>query len=206
MSNDLTSQADLRVHYLPASDGALGKQLDHIDPHCASLIALSPLVCIGTAAKEGLPDVSPRGGEPGFVKVADPKTLLIPDWPGNNRLDSLSNIVETGGIGLLFFIPGVNDMLRVNGVAHLSVAPELREQFVFRGKNPRSVMRIDVQEAYLHCTKALVRAALWNADKHIDRKSLPSTGEMYRDQMKLDGVPPAAIDDALQKNEKSDLY
>ncbi len=140
------------------------------------------------------------------MKVADPKTLLIPDWPGNNRLDSLSNIVETGGIGLLFFIPGVNDMLRVNGVAHLSVAPELREQFVFRGKNPRSVMRIDVQEAYLHCTKALVRADLWNADKHINRKSLPSTGEMYRDQMKLDGVPPAAIDDALQKNEKSDLY
>lgn len=206
MSYDLSSQADLRKHYLPASDGALGKQLDHIDPHCASLIALSPLVCIGTAAQEGLPDVSPRGGEPGFVKVADPKTLLIPDWPGNNRLDSLSNIAETGGIGLLFFIPGVNDMLRVNGVASVSVDPALCQQFEFRGKHPRSVMKIEVREAYLHCTKALVRADLWNADKHIDRKSLPSTGEMYRDQMKLDGVPAAAIDGALQANEKNDLY
>jgi hypothetical protein len=153
-----------------------------------------------------LPDVSPRGAAPGFVKVSDPKTLLLPDWPGNNRLDTLTNVVTSGAVGLLFFVPGINDMLRVNGRAEVSIAEPLRKQFVMRGNYPRSVMVIHVEEAYLHCTKALVRSDLWNPDKHLERAALPSTGTMYRDQLKLGDVPTEPIDGALEQSEKDNLY
>lgn len=206
MSDVLKTEEDLRTHYLVPSGGALDKQLNHIEPHCASLIARSPLVCIGTSRDGALPDVSPRGGEPGFVKVADPQTLLLPDWPGNNRLDTLTNVVASGGVGLLFFIPGFNDMLRVNGRAEVSVDPAVTGQFEMRGRNPKSVLVVHVEEAYLHCTKALVRSDLWNPDKHLDRSELPTTGAMYKDQLALKEVPAEVIDGALQQNEKDDLY
>ncbi|MEQ9519137.1 MAG: pyridoxamine 5'-phosphate oxidase family protein [Parvibaculum sp.] len=206
MVHTLSSPADLREHYLMPGAGPLDKQLDHIEKHCASFIALSPFVCIGTSREGALPDVSPRGGEPGFVKLQDPKTLLMPDWPGNNRLDTLTNIVSSGSVGLLFFVPGINDMVRVNGRAEVSVDPAHTGQFEMRGRNPRSVLVIHVEEAYLHCTKALVRSALWDAEKQVERSALPSTGAMYRDQMKLDKVPAEVIDGALNQNEKDDLY
>eukprot|EP00439_Symbiodinium_sp_Y106_P087591 s1_g127.t1 len=206
MSHVLKSESDLREHYLMPGAGPLDKQLDHIDKHCASFIELSPFVCIGTARDGALPDVSPRGGEPGFITVKDPKTLLMPDWPGNNRLDTLTNIVSSGSVGLLFFIPGINDMLRVNGRADVSVDPTVIGQFEMRGRNPRSVLVVHVEEAYLHCTKALVRSALWDADKQVERSVLPSTGTMYRDQMALDQVPPEVIDGALKENEEQELY
>lgn len=206
MSKVLSSEAELRDHYLMPGAGPVDKQLDHIEKHCASFIGLSPFVCIGTARDGALPDVSPRGGEPGFVKIQDPKTLLLPDWPGNNRLDSLTNIVASPGIGLLFFIPGFNDLLRVNGRADVSVDPTHTGQFEMRGRNPRSVMVVHVEEVYLHCTKALVRSELWNAEKQVDRSALPSTGVMYRDQMALDQVPPEVIDGALKENEEQELY
>ena len=206
MSYVLSNEKDLREHYLTPSDGALGKQLNHIDPHCGSLIERSPLVCIGTAREGAMPDVSPRGGEPGFVKIVDPQTLYLPDWPGNNRLDTMTNVVEAGRVGLLFFVPGFNDMLRVNGRAEISVDPEILGQFEMRSRNPKSVMVIHVEEAYLHCTKALVRSDLWNPEKHLDRSALPSAGAMYRDQMELEDIPAKMIDDALEQNEKDDLY
>ena len=206
MSNVLTSEAELREHYLMPGAGPVDKQLDHIEKHGQSFIGLSPFVCIGTAPDGALPDVSPRGGEPGFVKVQDPKTLILPDWPGNNRLDSLTNIVASAGVGLLFFIPGFNDLLRVNGRAEISVDPEHTGLFEMRGRNPQSVMVINVEEVYLHCTKALVRSELWNADKQVDRSALPSTGTMYRDQLALDKVPPEVIDQALDESERNDIY
>lgn len=206
MSNVLTSEADLREHYLMPGAGPVDKQLDHVEKHCASFIGLSPFVCIGTSRDGALPDVSPRGGEPGFVRVQDPKTLLLPDWPGNNRLDTLTNIVSSGSVGLLFFIPGINDMLRVNGRAEVSVDASHTGQFEMRGRNPRSVVVIHVEEVYLHCTKALVRSALWDAEKQVERTVLPSTGEMYRDQLALDTVPAKVIDDALEESEERDLY
>jgi PPOX class probable FMN-dependent enzyme len=153
-----------------------------------------------------MPDVSPRGGEPGFVKIADPRTLYLPDWPGNNRLDTMTNVVATGSAGLLFFVPGFNDMLRVNGRAEISVDPEVLGQFEMRSRNPKSVLVIHVEEAYLHCTKALVRSDLWNPEKHLDRSALPSTGAMYRDQMALEDIPAKMIDAALEQNVKDDLY
>jgi uncharacterized protein len=206
MSNILKSEADLREHYLVPTGGPIDKQLDHIEPHCASLIAKSPLVCIGTSRDGALPDVSPRGGEPGFVKVVDPKTLYLPDWPGNNRLDTLTNVVSSDGVGLLFFIPGFNDMLRVNGRAEVSVDPAVTGQFEMRGRNPKSVLVVHVEEAYLHCTKALVRSDLWNPEKHLDRSELPTTGAMYKDQLALKDVPTEVIDGALEQSEKDTLY
>lgn len=202
----LQSDADLRAHYADANPGAVNKQLDHIDQHCASLIALSPLVTIGTTRDGALPDVSPRGGEPGFVMVPNPNTLYLPDWPGNNRLDSLSNIAASGTVALLFFIPGFNDMLRVNGRAQISVDPAITGLFTMRGRSAKSVIVVTVQEAYLHCTKALVRSKLWHIEAQQPRSILPSTGTMYRDQMALKDVPPQIIDDALDQNEKDDLY
>lgn len=206
MSTVLTSDAELRDHYAMPNGGAVNKQLDHIDLHCASLIERSPFVSIGTARAGALPDVSPRGGEPGFVKVVNSKTLYLPDWPGNNRLDTLTNIVASGGVGLLFFVPGFNDMLRVNGNAEVSVDPAITAQFEMRGRNAKSVLVITVEEAYLHCTKALVRSDLWNAEKHLHRTALASTGAMYKDQMALRDVPADTIDNSLKQNETDDLY
>jgi len=206
MDHILHSEADLRVHYATANAGAVDKQLDHIDPHCASLIALSPFVTIGTSRGDALPDVSPRGGEPGFVTVANPRTLYLPDWPGNNRLDSLSNIAAAGTVAMLFFIPGFNDMLRVNGAAQISVDPAITGLFRMRGRSAKSVIVVQVKEAYLHCTKALVRSQLWDVERQQARSVLPSTGTMYRDQLALKDVPPEAIDASLAQNEKDDLY
>lgn len=206
MSDPISSETALREHYQPASDGALGKQLPFLDFHCKSFVERSPFVCIGTARQGALPDVSPRGGEPGFVQIADDRTLLLPDLPGNNRLDTLTNVAESGAVGLLFFVPGFNEMLRVNGRAEISMDDGLLSQCEARGRKPRSVLVVTVEEAYLHCTKALVRSDLWNSEKHFDREEAPTFGAMLRDQMKLDAVPAEVIDEALKQDEKDNLY
>ncbi len=123
-------------------------------------ISLSPFLCLGTSGGGGA-DVTPRGDSPGFVHVLDDQTLLIPDWPGNNRLDSLTNLVGNPNIGLLFFIPGVNETLRVNGTAEITMEPTLLERWTVNGKHPHSAIRVAVREAYLHCAKALMRSRLW---------------------------------------------
>ena len=206
MGDVLKTEEDLRKHYLTPSGGVIDKQLDHIEQHCRSFIEKSPFVSIGTAREGALPDVSPRGGEPGFVKVVDAKTLYLPDWPGNNRLDTLTNVVASGGVGLLFFIPGFNDMLRVNGRAEISVDPAVTGAFEMRGRNPKSVLVVHVEEAYLHCTKALVRSDLWNPAKFVERSELPTTGAMYKDQLALKDVPVEDIDGEWEQSEKDNLY
>jgi PPOX class probable FMN-dependent enzyme len=149
--------------------------------------------------------VSPRGGEPGFVHVIDAHTIAMPDRPGNNRLDSLGNITGNPGVGLLFFVPGFEDMLRVNGMARVTTDPELVARFLSDGKPPRSVMLIDVKEAYLHCPKAVKRAGLWTQEAQVDRETFPTAGQIYRDQLKLE-VPVAAIDASLEKDARENLY
>ncbi|MFN4353885.1 pyridoxamine 5'-phosphate oxidase family protein [Parvibaculum sp.] len=205
MSGPLKSEEALRTVYPSPSGGALGKELDWIDPHSRRFIELSPFLCIGTSRPDGLADVSPRGGEPGFVHVLDERHLAMPDRPGNNRLDTLTNIAHAPAVGLLFFVPGFEEMLRVNGIAELMVEPALMERFAVDGKLPRSVMRIEVREVYLHCTKALKRSGLWDASKQVPRDTMPSFGEMLRDQMKLD-MAPALIDTALEDDAKKNLY
>lgn len=203
--SSLKSEADLRTVYPKPGDGAVNKQLDRLDPHSRRFIELSPFLCIGTSRPDGLADVSPRGGEPGFVHILDDRRLAMPDRPGNNRLDTLTNLAHSPAVGLLFFLPGFDEMLRVNGLAETVTAPELMTRFTVDGKPPRSVLVIEVKEVYLHCTKALKRSALWSPESHVPRDTLPSFGQMLRDQMNLQ-IPPAAIDAALVKDEKDNLY
>ncbi|MEL7979985.1 MSMEG_1061 family FMN-dependent PPOX-type flavoprotein [Vreelandella titanicae] len=146
--------------YPEPKERALKKQLSRLDRHCQRFIELSPFVVIATGNASGF-DASPRGGEPGFIKVVDDLTLVIPDSPGNNRLDSLKNIVESGQAGLLFLIPGVDETLRINGAAHVSVDEEKLQLFASEKRAPKVVIEVTVEEAYLHCAKALMRSKLW---------------------------------------------
>lgn len=165
----------------------VAKDIGWVDPHGRRFVELSPFVALATVGPNGAVDVSPRGGGPGFVRVSeDGKTLTMPDRPGNNRLDSLRNIAEgSGEVGLMFMIPGVDDIYRVNGPATLVVDDELAKSFEEFGKVPKSLLRIEVREAYLHCPKALMRSDLWGDKHRIDRATLPSLSEMVLDQLKM---------------------
>jgi PPOX class probable FMN-dependent enzyme len=176
--------SSLRERYPAALERSLQKQLDHLDRHCRRFVELSPFLVLASAAPDGTADASPRGGPPGFVHVEDENTLLVPDWPGNNRLDSLSNLVAAPGVGLLFMIPGVDETLRVNGTVELSDEPALRDRFTADGRGaPRTVLVVTVHEAYLHCAKALMRSRLWDPDAQVPRNALPTLGEMLREQI-----------------------
>ena len=179
----------LRRVYGEAKIRSLKKQIDHIDAHCARFIALSPFVVIASGDAAGALDASPRGGEPGFVRVANAQQLLIPDSPGNNRLDTLSNIVATGRIGVLFMIPGVDETLRVNGRARLTDDALLLATFANEKRTPKLVIEISVTDAYLHCAKAFMRSKLWHAESQIDRAALPTMGQMLSDQTGMPGAP-----------------
>ncbi|HYO79570.1 MAG TPA: pyridoxamine 5'-phosphate oxidase family protein [Thermoanaerobaculia bacterium] len=179
---------ELRGLYTEPSARAVSKQLARLDPHCRRFISLSPFVVLGTAGREQRLDASPRGGEPGFVRVVDDHTLWIPDAPGNNRLDSLANIVTTGRIGLLFLIPGVDETLRVNGTARLSISAAKRAEMTSAKRVPSLLIEVTVEEAFLHCAKALMRSRLWAADARQDRSVLPTLGKMLSDQTGTAGV------------------
>ena len=204
-SSSLQTEADLRSVYKMPSSGAASKSFAKIDAHMQRFIELSPFLCLGTMGENGLGDVTPRGGEPGFVHVLDDTHLAMPDRPGNNRLDSLTNIVQRPGVGLLFFIPGFEDMVRANGVARVSTDPKLMERFTVNGKPPLSVMVIEIKEIYLHCPKAVRRAGLWNPESYVDRKSFPTAGQIYRDQLALE-LPVQDIDARLDKDASEKLY
>ena len=179
----ITTREQLRALYAPARERSVKKQLSHLDPHCQRFIALSPFVVLASTGAGAAMDASPRGGEPGFVKVQGSHTLLLPDSPGNNRLDTLENILDTGRIGPLFLVPGVDETLRVNGSAELTTDPATLALFATTRRPPKLVIRVTVAEAYLHCAQALMRSALWNPANHINRAALPSMGEMMKDQI-----------------------
>jgi PPOX class probable FMN-dependent enzyme len=201
----IETDADLRKLYKPPTDAAIAKTLTQIDGHCRRFIELSPFVCLGTTGPDGLGDVTPRGGDPGFVHVLDSTHIALPDRPGNNRLDSLGNVVRQPGVGLLFFVPGFEDMLRLNGHARLTTEPALMERFIVHGKPPLLVLVVEVKEVYLHCTKAIRRAGLWNPDARVDRKSVATLGQILRDQVGLEPEAPA-IDADLENNARTQLY
>jgi len=199
---NITSLEALRSMYNPARERSVKKELQQLDTHCVRFISLSPLVVVASSGAQAMPasvlDASPRGGEPGFVKVLDANTLLIPDSPGNNRLDTLENIVQTGQVGLLFLLPGVDETLRVNGQAVLSTSDADRALCVDARRMPALVIRVTVLAAYLHCAKALMRSRLWDASRHLDRAALPSMGEMMRDQIGGD-IPAETQAQMLQR-------
>jgi len=180
---NITTLEALRALYDPVRERSAKKELPQLDVHATRFIGLSPLVVLSSAGANGALDASPRGGEPGFVKVLDPQTLLIPDAPGNNRLDTLENIVQTGQIGLLFLVPGMDETLRVNGRALLTTDEADRERCTDARRMPKLVIRVAVQASYLHCAKALMRSSLWDASRQVERSVMPSMGEMLRDQI-----------------------
>ena len=172
----------LRGMYAAATGRSVAKELRLIDPHSRAFIGLSPFVVVSSSSAAGAMDASPRGGEPGFVKVLDEHTLLIPDAPGNNRLDTLENVVETRRVGLLFLIPGVDETLRINGSAQLSLDERHLALCTNERRRPKLVIVVSVAQLYLHCAKALMRSKLWSADSQVERSCLPTMGQMLADQ------------------------
>lgn len=178
----IDSVAALRTLYPQPTGRSVTKQLDRLDVHCQRFVGLSPFVVLATAGRSGSLDASPRGGAPGFVLVADDRTLWLPDASGNDRLDSLTNVVEVGRAGLLFLIPGVDETLRVNGRARVRTDAEALGAFASERRPPRSVLEVEVEEAFLHCAKALMRSRLWDSESRQDRSILPSTGQILNEQ------------------------
>jgi PPOX class probable FMN-dependent enzyme len=172
---NVTSLDQLQALYDAPSERVRLKQIDRLDEHCRAFIAASPFLILATYGSSGA-DGSPRGDRPGFVEVQDDRTLLLPDRRGNNRIDSLRNIVENPAVGLIFLVPGVHETFRVNGRARISVDPELLARFAVDGKVPKTVLVITVQEAFIQCARALVRSDLWNPARHVRRDDLPSIG------------------------------
>jgi hypothetical protein len=200
----VTDAAALRTLYGEPSDGAIAKEVNHVHPHYRAMIEASPFMVMATSGPDGL-DVSPRGDPPGFVVVENETTLLIPDRRGNNRTDSLGNLIADPRIALLFLIPGVGETLRVNGWAEISVDPDLLARFPAQGKLPRSVIVVHVERVYFQCPKALVRSDLWNPAKHIERRSLPSSGTILAD-ITRGRVGGAEYDAAYPERLKATIY
>ncbi|WP_288350460.1 pyridoxamine 5'-phosphate oxidase family protein [uncultured Thalassospira sp.] len=176
----------LRAIYGEPMGLAVDKCLSRLDPHCKHFIALAPFAVISSADANGDADVSPRGDGPGFIKVVDDNTIVMPDRPGNNRIDTLANIVDNPKVGMLLFVPGVNETLRVNGRAEISTDPALLDLFADTPKPPITAIKITVEEAFLHCAKSLMRSRLWDSGTQIDRKTLPTLGKMIKDQTAAD--------------------
>lgn len=175
----VTTVEELAALYDAPLESSLAKEIDHLTDLHRAYVEASPFVLVATSGPDGL-DCSPRGDDPGFVRVADPRTLLLPDRRGNNRLDTLRNIVVDGRVGLLFLVPGVGVTLRVNGTASLSTDPELRESFAVRGTPPTTVVVVRTTAVYTQCPKALVRSHLWDADRHRDPADLPTVGAIMQ--------------------------
>lgn len=177
----IETEDQLREIYPAARGRAVTKVIHQFEKHSRRFIELSPFMVMSTQGSDGIADITPKGDHPGFVQVLDDMTLAIPDRPGNNRLDNLTNILSNPAVGLIFFIPGVDETLRVHGRAEISADPTLCDRFRVQDKTPKTVLLITIQEAYLHCAKALMRSKLWDPDSRIDRANLPTIGEMIRD-------------------------
>jgi PPOX class probable FMN-dependent enzyme len=178
--------SDLPTIYPKPTPRVIAKARPEIDAYARKFIAMSPFCVLATSGSDGSVDASPRGGNPGFVSVAGPNRLLMPDRAGNNRIDSFKNIVEgSGRVQLIFFVPGIDETLRVGGKGKVSADPAVMASMVEFGKPPRAVLHIDVHEAYFHCGKALMRSKLWSADTRVERAVMPSIGEVIHDQTGL---------------------
>ena len=200
----VTNDSELRAVYRPPAPRAAQKVLDHLDVHCRNFIALSPLCVLSTANANRQPDASPRGDPPGFVHALDEKTLLLPDRPGNNQVDSLQNILDNPRVGLLFFVPGMSETLRVKGRAEIITDTAALEGMKERNRAPMSGLRITVEEAFLHCGRALLRARAWDPEAQIDRSEYPTYGQVLADQ--IAGADALEIDESEEAANRERLY
>lgn len=201
--DDIRDPGAVRALYGEPSDLVSRKVLDRLDRHCQAFIRLSPFLVMASRGKDGA-DATPRGDAPGFVAIADERTLLVPDRRGNNRIDTLTNVADDPEIGLLFFVPGVNETLRVNGRGTIVADPAVLEPMAVQGKAPTSALRIAVMEAFFHCGKALIRSRLWSAEAQIERRSFPSLGQIVADQ--IAGVDREAAERNLEEAYRTRLY
>ena len=200
----ITNTSELRTAYREPNERAGLKVLDHLDEHCRNFITLYPLCVIGSSAADGRADVSPRGDPPGFVAVLDSQTLLIPDRPGNNQVDSLQNVIEHPRVGLLFLVPGMNETLRVSGTAEIVTDPKLLAPLSVGDESPLSGLRVTVEEAFLHCGRALIRSRLWDPAVQIERSGFPAYGQVLADQIK--GADAQEIDASEDEANRNRLY
>jgi PPOX class probable FMN-dependent enzyme len=200
----ITTIDELRSRYRDPVERVVRKELDRLDEHCREYIAASPFLVLATAGADGRLDASPRGDRAGFVQVLDDRTLLIPDWPGNNRLDSLTNLVEHPRAGLIFLIPGVDETLRVNGSVVIDDDGALRDRFATRGRRPAVVLAVTVEQAYLHCAKAFMRSGLWDRGTWPSERPVPTMGQMIHDQIAEE--VPAETQEAMIARYLDGLY
>ncbi len=196
--------AELQALYDSPVPTSITKEIDHLTDLHRAYIDASPFVIVATSGPGGL-DCSPRGDPPGFVRVTDPHTLLMPDRRGNNRLDTLRNLVVDPRIGLLFLIPGIGVTLRVNGTAELSTDPALRESFAIDGKLPTTVIIVTTTAVYTQCPKALIRSSLWDASRHRDPADLPSVGDIM-EAITAGAIDGKALDAAYPERLRQTIY
>lgn len=201
---DIKSREQLEDYYGQPKGHLSRKELPKLNQHSKHFISLSPFLVLSTsAANDGPADASPRGDAPGFVRVLDDTTIAIPDRPGNRRTDSFHNIMENPEVGLVFMVPGMLEVLRINGRARLTTDPELLATLEAQGKLPRAALVVDIRDVYIHCGKAIIRADLWNPEAQIDRKDFPSMGQINQDWYGVDGK---MVDEKLAKDYVDTLY
>ena len=200
----ISDPAALRQHYGTIHPLAVRKVLTRLDVHCRNFIALSPFCVLASSDGHGNVDASPRGDAPGFVAVLDDTTLMLPDRPGNNRVDSYGNIVTHPGVGLLFFVPGINETLRINGEARVVTEPTLLAPMEAQGKVPRTGLSITIREVFFHCAKALMRSHLWDPEAQVERKSFPTLGKIIADQTAA--MPPREAEELVEDGYRNNLY
>lgn len=200
----VTTVQALEALYGPVAAPSRVKEVDYIHPAYRPFIEAAPFVVLASAGGGGL-DASPRGDGPGFVHIEDSKTLYLPDRRGNNRIDTLRNIVEDPRVALLFLVPGVGETLRINGSAQICIEPALLERFAVKGQRPKTVLRITVTSLYFQCSRAVIRAGLWDVSKHLPRSALPSAGQILKalSNAEIDGE---AYDKALPGRIADTLY
>jgi uncharacterized protein len=204
MSYSITSTEQLEAIYGKPPARSILKEIDFLNEDYQAFVKACPLAILASVGDEGT-DCTPKGDVAGFVHILDERTLLVPDRPGNNRIDSLRNIVDDARVSLLFLIPGIGETLRVNGRAEISVDPALLARFEVNGKLPRTVIVVSVQAAYFHCSKALIRSALWDPAKHVERASVPTPGAMLK-RLSGDAFDVDAYERDLAHRLKTILY
>lgn len=204
MSHTLKTVADLEAVYGAPNPRSLLKEIDHLNADYRAFVEASPFIVLSSVGASGT-DASPKGDAPGFVRILNDRLLAIPDRPGNNRIDNLRNIVEDGRVSVLFIVPGVGETLRVNGTATISADPELLASFAVQGKLPRSVILVQVQTVYFHCSKALVRSKLWERGAHETKPAVPTAGKILQ-HISGGAFDGEAYDRELPERLKTTLY
>ena len=198
------TEAEVRALYGPPSDLSMRKSLPRLDKHCRHFIARSPFLCLATASPAGPADISPRGDAPGFVRVLDDRALFIPDRLGNNRLDSLSNLIGNPQLALIFLVPGIDETLRINGRGRIVIGGPLLTESIANSKTPATGVLVEVQEAFLQCAKALKRSKLWSGAYAVARGEFPTLGQILADQ--IGGMSVADLDCRIETAYREKLY